>query len=289
MPIVKSLTNWLLAGLLCWSLSGNAEPLIDNEPVVAIVFDDLGYQLGTGMQAVSLPYTLNYSFLPHTPHSRQLAELAVQNGGEVMLHLPMASLSEKELGPGALHAGMEDRHIREILQQALDSVPHVSGINNHMGSALTQDANAMQQLMLAIIDDERTSYFLDSRTTATTVAESTAREVGLATSRRNIFIDHFPVDDFIEQQLELLINHARKHGTAIGIAHPYPETLTILSQQLPQLEKQGIRLVHVSEIIKRQDRRKQQWLAKSWSPSHRDAKNLNPLPSSTCCDGPVLK
>lgn len=241
------------------------------QPVrIGIIIDDLGDRWDEGAAAVRLPGPLGYAILPHTPYSRRLAELAYGLGKEVMLHQPMQAVRGLRMGPGGLDDGMSRRDFVHTLHDNLDALPHVRGINNHMGSQLTSEARSMRWLM-GVLRERGDLFYIDSRTTAATVAEQTARAHGLRTTRRNVFLDHVRDEAEINRQFDKLIQYAHEHGDAIGIGHPHPETLRVLSQRLPQLAAQHVRLVPVSEIVYQRNGG-DTWQA-SLSPLPRAAKN----------------
>jgi polysaccharide deacetylase 2 family uncharacterized protein YibQ len=249
-------------------------PLSPPAPVqIALIIDDLGNRKLEGEQALALPGAVTYAFLPQTPFAWELASKAHTLNKEVMLHQPMESDNGNPLGNGALTLNMTKAQFTRTLQQNLASVPHVAGVNNHMGSLLTRDPTAMRWLMRSLRSDGL--FFIDSRTTDATVAERVARDNLLATSRRHVFLDNKPQAIEIRQQLEELLRKARSQGGAIGIAHPYPETLAVLREELPKLKQLGIELVPVSELI---DTRRSLWHAYS-SPSPKDVKSLKQSPS----------
>ncbi|KRT59396.1 divergent polysaccharide deacetylase family protein [endosymbiont of Ridgeia piscesae] len=265
----------LLALLLCSAVVA-AEPEVpaeDDPPLVALIIDDMGNLMQRGERALALPGKVTYSFLPHTPYARQQADQAYRLEREVMLHLPMESLEALPLGEGALLTGMTSQEQAEVLAAAVSSVPHLAGINNHMGSLMTADGVAMQQFMALIRDTGL--FFLDSRTTDKTLAEQSAQENLVATGRRDVFLDNLRQPEAIRAQFKRLLALARSQGHAIGIAHPHPETLEVLEALLPELEQQGIRLVPVSQLI---NQGRSQWHASS-SPSPKAVKSSKPSPS----------
>lgn len=213
---------------------------------VIIIIDDIGYRR-TDVQAFSLPKEVAFSILPQTPHARLYATLANEQGRDVMLHLPMASIDQSNLGPSALKIGMYKDDISTTLDNALDSVPFAVGVNNHMGSALTTHTQSMQTLMNAL--KERSLFFVDSRTTPRSIAYEIAKATGIPTDKRHVFLDHVQDQAFYEQQLDRLIRIAKKHGRAIGIAHPYPSSLAFLSNALTNIENHGVKLYPVSHYF----------------------------------------
>jgi polysaccharide deacetylase 2 family uncharacterized protein YibQ len=224
-------------------------------PTISIIIDDMGYRLKAGSRAVNLSGDITYSFLPHTPYARQLSQLAHAQNKEVMLHLPMQAESGKKLGPGGLTVDMTEQKFIEVLESSINSIPYVSGFNNHMGSLLTKDQLWMKKLMHKVAANKKL-FFVDSKTTSESIALKIARAEGLQSTQRDIFIDHENSKKFILQQLEKLIKRARRKGTALAIAHPKKTTLSVLEKWLPELEKRGIRLVFVSKLIRLQQQRR---------------------------------
>ena len=222
-----------------------------NLPAISIIIDDMGYRLNSGVKAISLPGALTYSFLPHSPHAISLSKSAHQQSKEIMLHLPMEAESGKKLGPGGLIECMTKQNFIKVLESNIESVPHAKGFNNHMGSLLTKSQLWMTRLMREM-SNNRNLYFVDSRTTSDSVALTVAQTEGLQSITRDIFIDHEESNEFIQQQLKKLIKRAKRKGTALAIAHPKKITLSILEKWLPTLKSQGVKLVSVSNLIKRQ-------------------------------------
>lgn len=204
---------------------------------LAIVLDDMGYNL-SDFQALSLPKEITFSILPFTPQGRRLAEKAHQQGRELLLHIPMqAKSNNSKLGKGALMADMQEKEFKATLQRSLDYQPYAQGINNHMGSALTEQIEPMRWIMEVLL--AQGLYFLDSRTTTHTVAESTAKIFGVPALRRHIFLDNIKTEQAMNEQFQQALRLTQEHKMVVIIAHPYPETLSFLQQKfnLPATEK----------------------------------------------------
>ena len=238
-------------------------------PLIAIIIDDMGNQRGLGREALALPGQVTYAFLPFTPHAAPLAREARTRRKEIMLHLPMASHPGMPLGPAALDLHMTERAFKSTLEAALQSLPEVRGVNNHMGSLLTRHPGAMSWVM-ETLKSTGGLYFIDSRTTVATVAEQVAKEHRLPSGRRDVFLDNARHPEMIRAQFARLVQKARKNGSAIGIGHPYPETIAVLRDQLPNLDRRGVRLVSVSRLLEIQEKR--EWQEPS-SPSLKVVKN----------------
>jgi hypothetical protein len=143
---------------------------------------------------------------------------------------------------------MASPDVEKTFAAMLDTVPYAAGVNNHEGSLGTADPQLMDELMPLL--RERNLFFIDSRTTAATVAETAARSAGVATTRRNIFLDDQQSVPAIRKQFALAIHDARQKGSALAIGHPHPETLEVLNEMLPEAERQGVHLVFASKLAK---------------------------------------
>lgn len=231
-----------------------ADEQLNNMPAkayIAIIIDDLGYKYKYDQRAVNLPGQVTFAFLPHTPYLKELAAAVHSRGNDIMLHLPMeAMLDTFYLGPGALTSDMNEQQFKQSVLASIRSIPHIKGVNNHMGSLITSQRDSMQWLMDELAKTEL--YFVDSRTTVNTVAEQTANQYQIDNTRRNVFLDHELNRPAIEFQFKRLIKLAKKNGSALAIGHPFPETLQVLEEKIPQLKAAGIQLIPVSRLIQQQ-------------------------------------
>ena len=218
-------------------------------PKLAIVLDDLGNDRETAEAVFALHYPLTISVLPYHAHSTEIAEEAQRRGLEVMLHLPMRAIANETPEAHQLEAGMSGEEVARALSGMLESVPTASGVNNHEGSLATADAKLMGELMPLL--KQRDLFFVDSRTTAATVAFEAAEHAGVRSGFRNVpFLDDVQDVAAIRKQLELALRGAKEKGGAIAIGHPHAETLRALREVLPQVEGEGVHLVFVSELVK---------------------------------------
>lgn len=214
---------------------------------VAIVIDDIGNQ-ASDHKLLSLNQHLTYAVLPHTPYSFTFSKKASKLKRDVIIHLPMqANAKNVLLGPGALTQHMSKRQYQETLIAAIEDIPFAIGVNNHMGSLLTRLDKPMQWTMELL--HQHNMFFLDSKTTVHSKVESIADQYGVNALHRNIFLDHVKDPSVMAFQFRRLINIAQKYGSAIAIAHPYPETYQFLQHNLPQLAAMGIELVPLSKLL----------------------------------------
>lgn len=216
--------------------------------MLAVIIDDLGNDRSAGNSVVSLPFPVTVSVLPNLAFSAEIAEEAYRRGDQVLLHLPMeAQSSSAQPEKSELRVGMNAGEVRAALSSMLETVPHVAGVNNHEGSRATSDPALMNDLMPAL--HERGLFFVDSRTSASTVAYDAAKHAGVASASRKVFLDDNVDRDAILAQLDLAMRDATRDGSAIAIGHPHPATIAALAQSAPTFEARGVRLVFASELV----------------------------------------
>jgi uncharacterized protein len=219
------------------------------EPRLAIIIDDLGNDPSEVRAVLALPFHVTASVLPHREDSMQTANEAWRRGDQVMLHLPMQPIDDGAQSEKIeLRAGMTENQVRSVLAGMLADVPHAAGVNNHEGSRATADPQLMAELMPEL--RKRGLFFIDSRTTAATVAYEAAERAGVRAASRKVFLDDVATRAAVLAQLELAARDAVRDGSAIAIGHPHPETIAALAEGVPELERRGIRLVFASELAR---------------------------------------
>lgn len=215
----------------------------------AIIIDDLGGNLEVTRRLLAMPYALTLSVLPHLRASEETAQEARRAGHEVMLHLPMQPEADSHASPGegVIHVGLSGPEVERIIKSDLASVPHAAGVNNHMGSRATTDPRLMAAVMRSLA--ARHLYFIDSRTTAASVAFDAARRQGVPAFYRSIFLDDTETVPYTLGQLRKFHEVLEREGAALAIGHPYPSTIAALAQFLPELEGGDINLAPASHLL----------------------------------------
>jgi polysaccharide deacetylase 2 family uncharacterized protein YibQ len=221
----------------------------ESAPKLAIILDDMGYDRTAADAALTLQFPITLSVIPHLPLSVEVAEEAYRHGDQVLLHLPMeAEAGEAKAEPIELRVGMKADQVERDLDGMLETVPHAAGVNNHQGSRATADAALMAKLMPEL--RRRGLFFIDSRTTAATVAYDAAERAGVRSASRKVFLDDNASREAILSQLDLAARDAARDGFAIAIGHPHPATIAALAEGTPRLEARGVRFVFVSDVVK---------------------------------------
>lgn len=218
------------------------------EPVIAVVIDDMGINQRRTADISRLNAPLTSSFLTYGTGLNRQVKKAVQAGHEIMIHVPMEPKTKANLAPDTLTTEMDEAEIKNGLQTMLQKFKNVRGINNHMGSQFTEDKRRMNYVMDVLRDNNL--FFLDSKTSAQSVGRSVAREKRVAYAHRHVFLDNENRVDYVNKQLRLAENIARRNGYVVAIGHPKSATYQALKEWLPRLPEKKIKLVHMSEIVK---------------------------------------
>lgn len=226
--------------------------------VIAVIIDDLGNTLNEGRRAAELPGPLACAILPHTRFAVRLADACHARAKQVLLHLPMQALDDAALGPGGVSLDMSEAQIRATVRGDLQSIPYVVGVNNHEGSLISMHPGDLAWIMQTL-HQAGGLYFVDSYTTADSLAYQIARENGVPAARRDVFLDDVNTEAAVRFQFQRLLEIARHKGFALAIGHPRPATLAVLAAELPRLAATGIELVPVSVIITRQQQHPIPW------------------------------
>jgi polysaccharide deacetylase 2 family uncharacterized protein YibQ len=231
----------------------NAVASIDpgNHPMIAIVLDDVGAAPSDAPGAVSLPAPITLSIMTYAPNAAHLAEAARKAGHEIMVHVPMEPINrDADPGKNALLTSLSREEILRRLQWDLAQFQGYVGINNHMGSRFTQDAEGMQVVLGEL--KARGLLFLDSRTIASSVGDSLAARLGLTHLKRDVFLDNVIDEADIRKALARAEAVAKKQGFAIAIGHPHPDTVAALRQWIPEAKAKGFVLVPITAVAKKQ-------------------------------------
>lgn len=215
---------------------------------VTIIIDDMG-NTPINQDLLALPQAITFSILPNTPYAQQIAEQSLQQKREIMLHMPMQSIHDKAMGPLGINQKQSNQAIRQTIQQAIEAVPGIAGVNNHMGSLLTAQEEPMNAVMEIL--KQQQLYFIDSRTTVATIAADIANRYHVPSMSRDVFLDNQSDTEYLNQQLQHAFAIAKQKKQVTIIAHPYPTTIEFLNQHLAEaLKQENLRLSTPSEQFK---------------------------------------
>ena len=217
--------------------------------VIGLIIDDFGYRndhVSNGF--LNLSGKLTYAIIPGHEYSQLFSKKAYDAGYEIIVHMPMENIGktygEEEY---VLMSYFQDDEIKDRISSAFDQLPESIGLNNHQGSRGTADSRVMT--LLAGVIKEKKKFFIDSRTTSNSLAETTMRKYNVQTNKRDIFLDNELDEEKINTQLLKLAELSEEKGIAIGIGHVKPQTLSVLKREIPVLQKKGFRFEFVSRLV----------------------------------------
>jgi polysaccharide deacetylase 2 family uncharacterized protein YibQ len=233
-----------------WLRNAVAAPETNGRPMIAIVIDDLGIDRHNADRVVALPGPLTLAFMTYAHDVAGQARAARAAGHELLVHVPMEpDAAGLNAGPNVLSTEVPPDVLRQRIDWALSRFDGYVGINNHMGSRFTASTPGMTLLLAEL--HRHGLLFLDSRTTAQTVAAAVARQAGVPFAERNVFLDNESSASAVWVQLRRVETVARQKGMAVAIGHPHDGTIDALATWLPTLSEKGFVLVPVSAIVKR--------------------------------------
>ena len=223
-------------------------PHHETEKLIAVVIDDMGVNVRRTRDIISLEAPLTSSFLTYGPHLEQQIEAARAAGHEIMAHVPMQPHKDLYTAPDGLTVDMTDEELTKNFEIMLTKFEGVKGVNNHMGSKFTENRQKMSDIMEIL--HKHGLFFLDSKTTPKSVGKSTAAQYDVDYAHRHVFLDNNNDKSYILQQLKITERIAQKNGYAVAIGHPKSQTYNALKEWLPTVSDKGLKIVHMSEIVK---------------------------------------
>lgn len=221
---------------------------------LAILIDDFGY-CGEGTEEMlALPIPFTAAVMPFSKCSEADAEAVRQAGKEILIHMPMESLTGKKewVGDKGVFRDMTEREIQDRVKEAFAILPDAAGMNNHMGSAIMEDERSLSAVMEVL--QEKNVLFVDSVTTAKSLGRKIAGEKGVSFQARDVFLDSTDSVEVVKANLRKAAEVALEKGYALAIGHVGPEggkiTAEAIHSLVPELEAAGITFVTVSDLAK---------------------------------------
>ena len=203
--------------------------IFDNKskPKIAIILDDVS-TTAEKEKILNIGYKITMAFLPPTKGHPNSAKIALDLPF-YMIHFPMqASSAFKGAEEFTLHVGDSYEKIEKRVAQLREWYPNAIYTNNHTGSVFTENEEAMDRLLKAL--KKYNFIFVDSRTSAKSVAKKYALKYDMPYIVRNTFIDNDRSYGAIQSQLKKSIEIAKKTGYAIAIGHPHDITIKVLRE-----------------------------------------------------------
>lgn len=213
-------------------------------PPIVIIIDDFGNDGGQLLQDFAdLPSEVVFAVLPDLPYTAKAGEIAASHGHEVLIHTPMQAVTKTAAtGKKYISASQTAEEIVATLDAFHRQIPMATGANNHTGSSVTADRDAMT----AVLDHLHSLglFFVDSATTGVSVVPALARSKGYPAMKRDIFLD---VPDLTDATLAAKISSLGKYKgrvePIIVITHCHNRgKLEGLQKFIAQIQAMGLKL-----------------------------------------------
>ncbi|MEF2965414.1 divergent polysaccharide deacetylase family protein [Paenibacillus sp. M1] len=229
------------------------KPSVQTERRLAIIIDDFGNAMGGTEDMINLPVKLTVAVMPFMRTTAEDAKRAHERGHDVIVHLPMEPKQGRAewLGPGAILSKMSDEEVRRKVEEAIDNVPYAAGINNHMGSKITEDKRVMGIILEVCM--ERGLFFVDSKTNYWSITSELRASKGLPDLNNDIFLDDVHSIRHITGQLRKVQELLDQKGKCVAIGHVGVKgkiTAAALQQSIPELKAKGVKFVGISELAR---------------------------------------
>jgi polysaccharide deacetylase 2 family uncharacterized protein YibQ len=217
---------------------------------IVLILDDVGFENQPLERAASIDARISFAVIPGSPRAQESAEYLASKGFEILCHLPMEPLDYPNVSPGtrAIFTSMTDEDIRALTAANIAAIPHVKGVNNHMGSRATRDRRVMRNVAEVLVQSG--VYFVDSRTAGSSVAAQVTRDARVPTGSRDVFLDDDPSEEAVRRQVRLLARLSERRDYVIGIGHVYPTTVRVLRDEIPRLSAEGYEFLFASEVLR---------------------------------------
>ncbi|MFC1887521.1 divergent polysaccharide deacetylase family protein [Candidatus Cloacimonadota bacterium] len=223
--------------------------------LLAVIVDDFGYYNGDLLDDfMQLNSNLTFAILPGLDNTTEIMFNAEVNGHETMIHMPMEPFNypKSNPGPDAIYVHMKENEIRRKMQFYFDQLPLCAGANNHMGSLVTAD----KDIMRIVLDELKNKglYFVDSRTSQSSIAYSLAQEMMIPALENNLFLDTPDnSDETLKLKLKQLKSMQKSHDRLVVITHCNNRTqFNYLNKFLEAVDELNFELVPVSRLLKRE-------------------------------------
>jgi polysaccharide deacetylase 2 family uncharacterized protein YibQ len=220
-----------------------------NKPKLSIILDDAGRDLDTLKKILKIRYPITIATIPYTVHDIESVQLIKKAGKTAFLHQPgePKSYPDDDPGKGAVFLNTPEKLVKITIQKNFERLKGVDGFNTHMSSAITESEKKMMQILKAA--KKYTNIFVDSRTSPNTVAYDVCLQMHMKCGQNKRFIDNELDHNYIKGKLKESAEYAKKHGKIIIIGHLKPDTVDVLLEYLPEIEKSGVKIVNINEVL----------------------------------------
>ena len=240
-------------GKVAWQTYSSPSAANEERPRIAIIVTNMGLNKQQTTSAIkTLPAAVTFAFSPYGVALNDWRNLARSTGHEVLLLAPMEPLNYPKNHPGklSLFTASDSLENIDVLHKVMGEMVGYVGMMNYMGSKFMTVQPKLRPILTEM--NIRGLMFVDGSTTPFSAGASIAQGIGLPRAYVDTHIDRIPSKEEILIQLQDLENLAKSRGVAVGVAHNYPISITLLQQWISTLPDQGFQLVPITATVNRQ-------------------------------------
>lgn len=220
---------------------------------LAIVVDDFGISNNKLLDDFcNLNSNVTFAILPDQKFSKIVMNKAAETDHETMIHIPMEPVSypRNNPGPNAIYVHLSAKEIKHRMENYIKQLPLCAGANNHMGSFATTDEFVMRNVLQVL--KEHDLYFVDSRTSNSSIAHDVAKKMMIPTCVNQLFLDTPRITEkTLAYKIKRLRSLAEDQDRILVITHcATQERYKLLKEFIDEVEKLDFELVPVSELFR---------------------------------------
>jgi len=234
-----------------WKFYGKSFSKQTTLPRVGIIIRGLGFSRAATTAAINqTPSEVTLAFNPYAKGVGNWVGLARAVGHETLITLPMEPIDFpiSDPGPFALQVDLKQTEnidrLRYILSVSMGNV----GLLQMMGTRFVNSRKALEPILKEI--NSRGLLMIDNGLARKSQISSIASTIGLPRARSDVFLDQDASRASIMQKLSALEATAKKNKSAIGIAQPLPNSISLIMNWTKTLAQKNLVLAPISAIVK---------------------------------------
>ncbi|WP_034490572.1 divergent polysaccharide deacetylase family protein [Afifella pfennigii] len=226
-----------------------AASLAPDRPNIAIIVGGLGLsQTGTQRAVRDLDPAVTLAFAPTGASLKRWAEMARDEGHELLIQAPMEPFGYPSVNPGerTLLVSAEGGRNADNLAWILSRIGAYTGVMNYLGGRFSAEDEAMRSLLAHL--GERGLFYVDDGSAEESVAARIGASLGTPVVTADRRLDQARSAGEVEKALNELEIFARRNGRVVAVAPAFPSTVAAIAAWMPGARARGVEFVPVSAL-----------------------------------------
>lgn len=220
----------------------------ETRPRVAVIVTGLGLSREASQRAIDeLPPAATLAFSPYAENLAPLIRRARDKGHEILIAVPMepADPKRRDAGPAALSVAHSEGATRQRFHWMLGRVHSHVGVIGDLGDRFARDPVAMKPLL-----EEMAAKGLLYVENQLESAEPSGISNGVPMATVAVWLDRDLSAEAIGREAAAAEAEARRVGSVVVVARPYPATLEHLSAWMKSFAAKGLVAAPVTAVAK---------------------------------------